>query len=82
MLAWLLHADCRDSYSFALPDDVFAPGETKPTRPLKKKGVQPPNGAKRKSPAEVCGEKGSPSVARSRNREALEDCHACCELSP
>ncbi|ROW17794.1 hypothetical protein VPNG_00705 [Cytospora leucostoma] len=45
---------CQPSHPtrFALPDDVFAPGETKPTRPLKKKGAQPPNGAKRKSPAE------------------------------
>ncbi|KAK7729412.1 polynucleotide adenylyltransferase [Cytospora paraplurivora] len=51
-----LHDFCSISVqhvrNFALPDDVFAPGETKPTRPLKKKGAQPPNGAKRKSPAE------------------------------
>ncbi|ROV90273.1 hypothetical protein VSDG_08184 [Cytospora chrysosperma] len=41
-----------EHYSWSLPDDVFEAGETKPTRPLKKKAAQPPNGAKRKTPTE------------------------------
>lgn len=61
-----MYADCG-CHSWNLPDDVFEPGEIKPTRPLKKKAAEGMNGMKkRKAPTEVCCDTGSPSIERSR----------------
>ncbi|KAJ4419333.1 polynucleotide adenylyltransferase [Gnomoniopsis sp. IMI 355080] len=38
--------------NWSLPDDVFEPGEVRPTRPLKKKATNGANGNKRKPPTE------------------------------
>lgn len=59
--------------SWALPDDVFEPGEVKPTRPLKKKPGDGTNGAKkRKAPNEVCRDTGSPSTEMCRTKKPWE----------
>ncbi|CAN8096517.1 unnamed protein product [Discula destructiva] len=42
--------------SWSLPDDVFEPGEARPTRPLKKKAATGTNGNKRKAPTEGSSE--------------------------
>lgn len=52
-----MHAHPLTASSLNLPDDVFEPGEVKPTRPLKRpvaNGTTPAPSKKRTASTEVC----------------------------